>query len=152
MYLFVILAFMAVLPVVSTLAEFWWGGAAGLLFAAGKWFVFWAVGVRLLIAGLRQVLQPAFTARTIFGIADPAAEKLVAEIGFGNLSMGLVASLTLLFPAWLVPAGLAGGLYLALAGFKHLANGSRTRAENIAMVSDLAVAAIVAVALAARLA
>jgi hypothetical protein len=34
----------------------------------GKWFVFWAaVGVRLGLAGLRQILQPSFTAE----ICDP---------------------------------------------------------------------------------
>ena len=128
--MYLLVTFMAVLPIVSTLAELWWRGAPGLLFAAGKWFVFWAVGVRLLIAGIRQVLQPSFTASTIFRITDPAAEKLVTEIGFGNLSMGLVAALTLLFPAWLVRAGLTGGLYLALADFKHLANSHRTREET----------------------
>jgi hypothetical protein len=31
----------------------------------GRWFVFWAVGVRLLTAGIRQIAQPRFTAETI---------------------------------------------------------------------------------------
>jgi hypothetical protein len=33
-----------------------------LPFLTLKWFVFWAVGVRLFIAGIRQVVQPSFTA------------------------------------------------------------------------------------------
>jgi hypothetical protein len=33
----------------------------------GKWFVFWAVGVRLLMAGIRQIVQPRYTAETILG-------------------------------------------------------------------------------------
>ena len=39
----------------------------------GKWFVFWAVGVRLLIAGLRQIVQPRYTAENIPGVKDPDA-------------------------------------------------------------------------------
>jgi hypothetical protein len=151
MYLAAILALMVVLPIASVVVEWMAGEGSDLLFIVGKWFVFWAVGIRLLAAGIRQVMQPSFTAVQIFRITDPAAEKLVSEIGFGNLSMGLVAALTLLAPGWLVPAGLAGGLYLALAGIKHLANNERTREENIAMVSDLGVAVVLAVALGARL-
>lgn len=112
--------------------------------------MFWAVGIRLLLAGVRQVLQPSFTAATIFRITDPAAEKLVTEIGFGNLSMGLIATLSLLIPGWLVPAGIAGGFYLGLAGLKHLMNAHRTREENIAMISDLFVALVVAGTVVAR--
>jgi hypothetical protein len=137
---------MVVLPVASIIVEFASSGG-DLLLVAGKWFVFWAAGIRLLLAGVRQVLQPSFTASTIFRITDPAAEKLVTEIGFGNLSMGLVAALSLAFPVWLVPAGLAGGLYLGLAGVKHAANPNRAREENIAMVTDLLVALVIAVTL-----
>jgi hypothetical protein len=115
-----------------------------------KWFVFWAVGVRLFAAGLHQVQRPEFTAKEIFNIGDPAAEKLVTEIGFGNLSMGLVAALSLAFPNWLVPAGLTGVLYLGLAGLKHVANKDRTLNENVAMVTDLIVTVIVIAAIVMR--
>lgn len=32
----------------------------------GKWFIFSAVGLRLIIAGIKQTTDPAFTAREIF--------------------------------------------------------------------------------------
>jgi hypothetical protein len=38
-----------------------------MIFLVGHWFVFWGVGIRLGLAGLRQFLQPSFTARDIFG-------------------------------------------------------------------------------------
>ena len=148
MYLVVILALMVVLPVASAVVEMW-GTAADPALAAARWFTFWAVGVRLLSAGLRQVIQPSFTAVTIFRIADPAAGKLVTEIGFGNLAMGSIATLSLFLPAWVIPAGLAGGLYLGMAGVKHLLNKGRSPEENVAMVSDLFVAAVLAVSFAA---
>jgi hypothetical protein len=59
--------------------------------------------------------------------------------------MGLVALLTIFFPSWLVPAGIAGGLYLGLAGLKHVANAGRNRTETIAMVTDLVIFAIVVI-------
>ena len=146
MYLVIILGLTVVLPTASILLELAFSDAGSGLLTVGRWFVFWGVGVRLLLGGLRQVMQPSFTAATIFKIQDPAAEKLVTEIGFGNVSMGLVAALSLFLPSWLVPSGLAGGLYLGLAGLKHIANRTRTREEDIAMVTDLLVAGIVAVA------
>lgn len=146
MYLVMVLGLMIVLPVVSIVVEMVRSASsADLLPVAAKWFVFWSAGVRLLAAGIKQVLQPSFTASTIFKIGDPAAEKLVTEIGFGNLAMGLVATLSLLIPAWVVPAGLAGGLYLGLAGLKHVANRDRTREENLAMTTDLVVALVIGV-------
>ncbi len=152
MYLLMLLALMVVLPVVSILIEQASGGDATLLFLVGKWFVFWIVGVRLLLAGIRQVAQPSYTATKIFQIEDPQAEKLVTEIGFGNLAMGLVGVLTLLEPAWLVPAGITGGLYLGLDGIKHAMNADRSKAENIAMLTDVFGAAVIAVGVIARLA
>ena len=150
MYLAIILSLMIAFPVVSILAEAS-SGTSDIAFLVGKWFVFWAVGIRLLTAGVRQVMTPSFTAVSIFRITDPSAEKLVTEIGFGNLTIGLIAALSLIFPDWLVPAGLTGALYLALACIKHVVNKDRSLKENVAMISDLGAAVIIAISLSAWL-
>ncbi len=142
MYLAAVVALSAILPVASIVIELAIRGGDPI-FLAAKWFVFWAVGIRLLSAGLRQVAQPSFTAEAIFKISEPTARKLVTEIGFGNISMGLIATLTLIFPNWLVPAGLTGALYLALAGIMHAMEKHRGSKETIAMVSDFFIAAVV---------
>lgn len=148
MHLATILSLMPGLPVISTLIELLaTPGPTNAILSTGRWFVFWGVGVRLFVAGLRQVIQPSFTAKTIFRISDPDAETLVTEIGFGNLAMGLIATLSLWVPAFLVPGALAGGLYLGLAGLKHAANKNRSRDENIAMASDLWMALVAAIAI-----
>jgi hypothetical protein len=144
LYLASIIALLLIVPVASVLIE-WIVGAADLALLIGKWFVFWAVGVRLFIAGVRQVAQPSFTSATIFGIADRAAEKLVREIGFGNLAMGTVGLGSLIWPAWVVPAALAGAIYCGLAGVLHITSGARNSNETVAMVSDLWIAALLAV-------
>jgi hypothetical protein len=152
MYLLSVFLLMLVLPAVSIAIEFAVHMGVPLLHLVGKWFVFWPVGVRLLLAGLRQNFQPAFTAETIFGIADPAARKLVREIGFGNLALGLLGLLTLAVPEWTLPAAIAGGLYYGLAGLLHLASRERSRAEVVALVSDLAIFVVLALWLAGTLA
>jgi hypothetical protein len=143
MYLAIILLLMGVLPIASILVEFaLLHSSADLLFLIGKWFVFWSVGIRLLLAGLRQIANPEFTAGTIFGVKEKAALTIVQELGFANLSIGLLGALTLLNPQWIAPAAMVGGLFYALAGIKHLTKGDRNATENIAMVSDLFIAIV----------
>ena len=149
MYLAIIILLMGVLPIASILVEFvLLHSSADLLFLLGKWFVFWSVGVRLLLAGLRQIANPEFTAQTIFDVKEKAALTIVQELGFGNLAIGLLGALTLLNAQWIAPAAIVGGLFYGLAGIKHLMKGDRNATENIAMVSDLFIAVVLAIYLA----
>jgi hypothetical protein len=149
MYLGMIILLMAVLPVASIAVEAAMHGGA-LLALAGKWFVFWAVGIRLLLAGARQSLSPSFTAEKIFALRDPAALIVVQELGFANLSIGLLGTLSILNGAWVVPAAMAGGLFYGLAGMKHATKGDRNRLEDIAMISDLFIFLVLALFLAGQ--
>jgi hypothetical protein len=139
MYYATIILLMAVLPIISIAVEHVVAPTADLVLIAGHWFVFWAAGVRLTLAGGRQIINPAFTAKTIFEIADPAVNKVVTELGFANLSLGLVSLASILRPDWVLPAALIAGLYYGLAGAKHVVNGQRNRVETWAMVSDLVI-------------
>jgi hypothetical protein len=69
MYLRSVVVLLAVLPAMSVVLEAVLAphglGVMGLI---GKWFVFWACGLRLLLAGIRQVVQPRFTAAEIFDL------------------------------------------------------------------------------------
>ncbi len=117
MYLASILLLLLVLPAASVAVELTEAHpAAAIVFLIGKWFTFWAVGIRLFIAGARQVAQPSFTAEGIFGIRDSSALPLVREIGFANLSVG--------------------GLYYGLAGFGHVFSKQKNAKEYAAMISD----------------
>lgn len=143
MYLAAILVLMLIAPLASILVEALVAGGplAGLVL---KWFVFWGIGARLGLAGLKQVTQPAFTAQTIFEIADPKAQVIVQELGFANLAFGLMGLLSLAFPAFLQPAAVGGGLFYLLAGVKHALRAEKNRTETIAMVSDLGLVAVLA--------
>jgi hypothetical protein len=108
-----------------------------LLTVIGKWFVFWAVGVRLFLAGLRQSITPQFTAERIFGMKSKEPLVIVRELGFANLSIGVLGLSTIFRGSWIMPAAIAGGLFYCFAGIGHLMTKNRNRLENSAMFSDL---------------
>jgi hypothetical protein len=140
-HLLVVLLFMLILPVICVV----WDtvvSSADVMASIGKWFVFWGVGWRLVAAGANQLLRPSFTAKDIFEIDDPRANKLVLEIGFGNLAIGIAAIATLFFPEWIGGLALAGAIFYALAGIQHVRNRASTGPEIVAMVSDLGIAVI----------
>jgi hypothetical protein len=110
---------------------------ASTIFLIGRWFAFWAVGVRLFIAGARQVIEPRFTAEEIFGIRDRASFAIVREVGFANLSMGVLGICSVFRVGWVVPAALVGGLYYGLAGAGHIFRKGKNAKEYTAMISDL---------------
>ena len=143
MYILVVGALMFVLPLVSIVMEVSTSGGGALGVAVvGKWFVFWAVGVRLLLAGFRQMLQPRYTAETILGIKDAGSFVVVRELGFANTAIGAVGVGSLLYGGWILPAALAGAIFYGLAGINHTTHTERNRLENVAMVSDLFIAAL----------
>lgn len=145
MYLAAILVLMLIGPLASVLVEaLGTGGALAPLVL--KWFVIWGVGGRLGLAGVKQVTQPAFTAETIFEISDPKAQVIVQELGFANLTFGALGLISLAVPSFLVPAAVGGGLFYLLAGVKHALRPDKNRTETIAMVSDLAMALVLAAA------
>lgn len=110
---------------------------APLVVLAGKWFVFWPVGIRLFLAGLRQYFQPRFTVEKIFDIKSEEALPFVKELGLANLSMGLLGIISLLVPPFVLPAAIVGGLFYGLAGINHMVRGGWNVNGTIAMISDL---------------
>jgi hypothetical protein len=147
MYLFFVVALMFVLPIGSVVADVVLEATPLSLALVGKWFVFWSVGVRLLSAGIKQVLQPECTARVVFGFKGGEALLVIRELGFANVAIGSVGVASLFFPAWMPAAALVGALFFGLAGVNHALQAHRGRVESIAMVSDL----LAAVALLASL-
>ncbi len=70
MYYTVVAALMFVFPLASIGIDSLAGGATMDAALVAKWFAFWSVGWRLVLAGTRQILQPAYTARTILGLSN----------------------------------------------------------------------------------
>jgi len=143
MYIAMVVGLMLIFPVASIAFEAFVHNQ-GLLDASmvGKWFVFWAVGVRLLIAGLRQIAQPRYTAETILGIMDPDATVIVRELGFANTAIGSAGVVSLFLAGWTSPLAVIGTIFYSLAAINHATHKQRSRIQNVAMASDFYAAAV----------
>jgi hypothetical protein len=147
-YFILVLAQTVVLPIISGIVELATvGGDPVLVF--GKWWAFWGVGTRLLVAGLAQVSGKGQTGAILGATAPSIPEKqLTRELGMANVGMG-VAGLLALVPGWALPASLAGGLFLLIAGIMHVSKKNKNAKEALATWTDLVVGiAIVALAVA----
>lgn len=146
MYIFAVLFLMFIFPVISLVIEVSVNkNHLALIELIGKWFVFWAIGVRLFTAGLRQALKPGLTSEGILGIKGKESWLIVRELGFANISIGLAGIISLWKPEWRVAVALIGGLFLSLDGILHIFSKHRNFEENLAMYSDLAIGIIMAV-------
>ena len=144
LYLINVLVVMLILPVASVVTEcikhtsiFGWP-------LIGKWFVFWAIGVRLLTAGIRQVAKPSFTAREIFHISNEESFVIVKELGYANICMGAIGILSIFSSACCLLAAFGGGLYFGLAGLQHMIKKPVSANERIALVSDVLISLLMA--------
>ena len=142
MYYVIVVALMFVLPVASIGLGGGFTHPDTLWPLIGKWFVFWSVGIRLALAGTRQIAQPRYTAETILGIKGDDALVVVRELGFANLSLGIVGIASLHFTSWVQAGALAGAVFYGLAGINHMLRGERNTHGNVAMASDLLIAAV----------
>ena len=138
LYLLNVLLTMLILPIASIVlvsvvlrtSKFDWS-------LIGKWFVFWAIGVRLFIAGVRQIIKPAFTAKEIFNISSEESFVIVKELGYSNFCMGLMGIFSVFNPCWTLIIAIGGGLYFGLAGVQHIIKKPVSTNETIALISDI---------------
>ena len=144
MYIVIVALTMVLLPIVSIGADAALHPAVPMMLLVGKWFVFWGVGVRLVLAGLRQFFQPAFTAREIFKMQSDEALILVRELGVANFGTGLVGLLSLMAPSFVLPVAISAGIFYGVAGIRHLLHRGRSGNETIAMVSDIGISLVLA--------
>jgi hypothetical protein len=110
----------------------------------GKWFIFWAVGIRLFTAGISQASNPAFTG-SIFHMKSQESFVIIRELGFANIALGVMGILSVINSNWRILAAIAGGLFLGLAGIQHVFKKPDSRNEVIAMLYDLIVMLVVIV-------
>jgi hypothetical protein len=143
MYLAVVLLQTLILPAVASIIHLTSNGG-DVLVVLGMYWAFFGVGTRLTGAGLSQLVNPARTAQGILGIADRGANQVVHELGFANLSMGVVALVSAFVGGWAILGALAGAIYLGLAGIRHMTKRGKNRDETVATWTDLLVFVMVA--------
>lgn len=138
MYLFSVLLLTIVLPLASLAVEhFFLGSPLPLAALLGKWFVFWAAGIRLFVAGLRQLAQPQFTSKQIFHIETDEALLIVRELGVANLAIGTAGIISLWKPGFVLPIAIVGAIFFGIDGINHAREQGRSTNETVAMATDL---------------
>jgi|SRR5579875_1604750 len=136
-YIIGVTALTFIVPVICTVTEHFIKNTALTLDTFGKWFIFSAVGLRLLLAGIRQTVNPGFTAKEIFHIDNPESLSIVRELGFANFCFGLVGVISLFKPEWRIVSAFASGIYYAAAGIQHLIKKPAGANEKFALWTDL---------------
>ena len=138
LYFISVLLLTLILPLSSVIIDsFVNKNRTGLYLMAGKWFIFWAVGMRLFIAGVKQVTDPSFTAKNIFHVEDKDCHIIVRELGFANICFGILGIISLFVPQWRVVSAFVSGLFYGIAGFNHIIKKPASANEMIALVSDV---------------
>lgn len=142
MYLVVVVLLNVVLPIVSVVVESLMAPGplmlGPLMLLVGKWFVFWAAGVRLLLAGLKQVSQPSFTAHEIFKMKTDEALPVVRELGFANFAVGVLGVASIWATSFLLPVAIIATIFYGSAGAQHVTQKGKSEKETIAMATDIA--------------
>lgn len=151
MYFVIVVAFAVVAPIGAALWEAQSAAGADILALFGKWTAFFGVGVRLFMAGVSQAFRPDYTLNEIFGVDAPDVRPVVQELGFANLSMGVLGLLALIHPMLTLAAATVGAIFYGLAGARHLP-GARGNAKRLAAAgTDIWVFIVLAAYVAARL-
>ncbi len=143
MYLLSVFLLTIVVPLVSIAVDhFLLHSPLPLTALLGKWFVFWAAGVRLFSAGLKQFFQPEFTAKQIFHMTTDEAFPVVRELGIANIAVGAAAIVSLWKPSFVLPIAIVGAIFFGIAGINHVREKNKSRNETVAMATDLWVAVV----------
>lgn len=139
-YLLSILLTALVIPAGGAVAEHLMYATPWSALLLSKWFIFSAGGLRLLVAGIKQALDPAFTAKQIFHIQDAESLPIVRELGFANVCMGSLGVISLFAPGWRMAAAFACGLYFTFAALGHITKKPVGPNERLALWSDVLIA------------
>jgi hypothetical protein len=144
MYPISVVVLMVLAPTISILIVLHGSADAPVAALVLRWAVIWMVGARLFVAGVRQVVQPRYTAAAILEFEHTDSLPVIRELGFANLAIGAIGIGSVVWTHWTLPAALAGAIFYGLAGLNHLRSGGRTNFARIAMISDLWASAVLA--------
>lgn len=147
-YLLMNISLLFILPLFSTVYNHFTESEIIAWQLAGKWFVFWAVGIRLFTAGIKQASDPAFTGTKIFKFTNKESYVVIRELGFANIALGVMGILSLINDNWRILAAISAGLFFGLAALQHSTKKPDSKNEWIALLYDFTVFLILLIYLA----
>ena len=123
------------LPLLSVLAGGYFEHISFGWSLTGRWFIFWAMGIRLFTAGVSQCSNPAFTAR-ILSLRSEESFIVIRELGFANISLGILGIMSVINDNWRPLAAICGFVFFGLAAIQHFLKKPENKKELIAMTGD----------------
>jgi len=141
-YIASVTALTFVIPAAGFIVEHYAANTAYSFSLFSKWFIFSAVGLRLFLAGIKQIKNPEFTAKHIFHLNSTESFPILRELGLANICFGLVGIVSLFIPAWRIVSAFASGLYFGIAGIQHGLNKTSGINEKFALWTDLIIFAL----------
>lgn len=88
---------------------------------------------------MKQTLNPAFTAKSIFTVTDEKAFPIVRELGFANICSGFMGIVSLFVPTFRYAAAILGSLYFMLALLQHLVRKNKNSTEVFVTITNLSI-------------
>ncbi|HEY4195736.1 MAG TPA: hypothetical protein VGM63_09390 [Mucilaginibacter sp.] len=142
-YHFIRLLFMLVCPVLSIVGEIIFKRTPIDPILIGKWVTFWAVGIRLFIKGLNQIIIPILSKLKNYSLKNEEKFAIIRELGFAKISLGAMGILSILNTGWHLLAAISGALFYGLAGIRHLFKKPESLNAFIATITDQLVFAMI---------
>ncbi|HTE28416.1 hypothetical protein [Flavitalea sp.] len=133
------------LPVLSVACEHHFGQAALTGTLIGKWFAFWAIGIRLLVAGFMQLTRKSNSRNHLSAREDSGMVKKAT--GVANLVLSALGFLCVASSEGSLLAAITVGVYLGLAGLQHDFKKPATASGWISLIYDFIVFSVIATCL-----
>lgn len=141
MYTVYIVGIMILMPSICVISEYFLTihkkhVKLSMIYLICKWFIFWALGIRSFSAGIMQSINPSFTAKMLQ--TGTSNYVMIRELGFANISMGILAICSLFQSKWRSAASLCIGAFFAMCTFLHISRYGIQLSfdEVIATISD----------------
>ncbi len=108
----------------------------------GKWFIFWVAGVRLSFTGIKHIYRRGAAPAAFFYGEKKENFLMIRELGFANITIGVMGMLSVVNSNWRQIAGLAAAIFFGLSALQHFFIKPVNGKEMAIMVTDIIVFAI----------
>lgn len=135
-YIIISISFLCILPLASVVAEMKLEETTLHWILFGKWFLFWASGIRLFIAGIWRVSDPEYIAIKVFRININENYAMIRELGIANIALGCMGILSLINEHWRLLAAITSAIFFGLMALQDFSRKSDTFNEYIVLVYD----------------
>ena len=83
-----------------------------------KWFLFWSIGIRLLLIGIKKVLFPLFYIKKVYK-SYCNQPNIIKDFGFSYISIGILGIISLFYDNWKFPTYITGSILYLLIGLNY---------------------------------